>query len=106
MNSVTKMMQKRLSGELVGWDPEAKTLRVRFRKWWETGRYTEATATFTLDPYAMVVSAYHGSLPLSELHASQRVTVTYVTGMGTGPIAKTLTISDTIGAEPAQITVL
>jgi len=87
-------MRKRLSGELVGWDPQLRTVQVRFRKWWETGRYTEATATFGLDPYAVVTGAYRGTLRLSALRPGQRVTLTYVTDTGGQPVAKTLSVSN------------
>ena len=97
------MVQKRLSGELTGWDPDTRILHVRFRKWWETSRYTEASATFGLDPYAIVTSAYRGTLRLSELKAGQRVTLTYVTGTGGHPIAKVLVVSSSRGAMKKQV---
>lgn len=92
---MVRMVQKRLFGELIGWDPEEKILQVKFKKWWETGRYTEATATFGLDPYAIVTSAYRGTLRLSELQIGRRVTVTYITEPGGHQVAKTLTVSTT-----------
>ena len=91
------MMQKQLSGELIEWNPKTRLLHIRFRKWWETGRYRDATASFLLDPYAIVTSAYRGTLRLSELIPSQRVTLTYVTGADGHPIAKTVTVSTKSG---------
>jgi len=89
------MMQKRLSGQLVHWNPRTQILYLQFRKWWETGRYTEASVPFILDPYALVTSAYRGTVRLSELRVGQRVTVTYITGPSGQPIAKALTVSVT-----------
>jgi len=87
------VMRKQLSGELIGLDPQTRFVRVRFRKWWETGRSTEATATFELDPYALVTSAYRGTLRLSQLNPGQRVTLTYIPGEKGYPLAKALTVS-------------
>jgi len=101
---MVRMVQKRLFGELIGWDPETRVLQVRFKKWWETGRYTAATATFGLDPYAIVTSAYRGTLRLSELQIGRRVTVTYVTEPGGHQVAKTLTVSNVRASEVKRIT--
>lgn len=87
------MIQKRLSGEFIGWNPETRVLQIRFRKWWETGQYSEAIAPFVLDPYAIMTSAYCGTLRLSDLAVGQRVTLTYVTGTDGRPIAKALSAS-------------
>ena len=86
-------MQKRLSGELMGWDAQTRRLHVRFRKWWEASRHTEATAAFVVDRYAIVTSAHRETLQLSELQVNQRVTLTYVTGADGQPVAKTLVVS-------------
>ena len=91
------VQQKRLSGELIEWDPEMRCLCVKFKKWWEPDQQ-EAAVTFVLDPYAIVTSIHRGTLTLSELNIGQRVTVTYVSGMGGHPIAKTLTISKALGS--------
>lgn len=90
------MMQKKLSGELKEWDPDARLICVRFKKWWETGHYTEATARFVLDSYAIVTSAYCGTMRLSELQKGQQVTVTYSSGRPGYPVAHTLSVSKAV----------
>ena len=89
------MIQKRLSGQLMRWNPRTQILHLQFRKWWETGRYTKVSVPFVLDPYALVTSAYGGTLGFSELRVGQRLTIRYVTGPSGQPLAKAVVVSET-----------
>lgn len=91
------MWLKRLSGEVLEWDLDAPSLRIRFRKGWEGPRAREMAVTFALDPYAMLTSAERRTLEWSELAVGQPVTLTYVTGIGGQPIAKAVTVRTTEG---------
>ena len=91
---IRESVQKRLSGELIGWNLETRMVHVRFKKWWETGECAEATASFLLDPYAVVTSTDQGLLRLSEFKLGQRITLFYVTGADGRPVAKTLTLAN------------
>jgi hypothetical protein len=74
-------------GELLGWDPVQRRLRVRFQKWWQPAPAPYAEATFALDPFAVVTST-RGLMPsVSELRPGLPVRVAYTTGAGGRPCA-------------------
>lgn len=81
-------VQKKLSGEIIGWDLQTRMVHVRFRKWWEAEGPADAVAPFLLDPYAIVTSDDHGSLRFSELKVGQQATLLYVTGGDGGPLRR------------------
>ena len=85
------MTAKRLSGELSGFDPSQGRIRVRFTKWWEPD--AQATATFTLDPFAIVRTAQREAIRIAQLKCGQPVRLTYVRDAGGHPIATTVAVA-------------
>ena len=87
------MTAKGLACEVSELDPSRGRIRVRFTKWWEPDAGAQATATFTLDPFAIVRTAQREAIRIAQLKRGQFVQLTYIRDQGGRPIATTVAVA-------------